>query len=255
MVYCILVYNTPRPTCFVYKTRVIDNFRVVIQAVYTTSGRVGTKIAVTFKESIEFFVVGGAEQKVGVNLKLARRVKQVKPVPLPSEASPPSGVSPGSQRLMGSNFTLTGVLQIVFMGVIGFAIIEVLYENQNNRPGTFCNLKVPENFHEDHEFTRNFNIKYLLPVSTFTPENYIHTIAKETKTTEIEVFHNFVLNQKLIVTASRNASYLIITVVIFRGILRICKLVVIELFGTAVVQNNSFMVAVVTYPLCFIITN
>lgn len=92
-------------------------------------------------------------------------------------------------------------------------------------------------------------------MATFTPENYIQTIAKETKTTEIEVFHNFVLNQKLIVTASRNASYLIITVVIFRGVLRICELVIIELFGTAVVQNNSFMVAVVTYPLCFIITN
>lgn len=137
---------------------IIDNCRVLIQVVYTNGGRVGAKIGITFKESIEFFLVGGAEQKVGVNLKLARRVKQVKPLPLPSEASPLSGVSPGSQRLMGSNFTLTGVLQIVFLGVIGFAIIEVLYENRNNRPGTFCNLKVPENFHEDHEFIRNFHI-------------------------------------------------------------------------------------------------
>lgn len=228
-----------------------DNFRIMVQGVVNQSGRVGGKVILVVKEKVEIFISLDAEKKVGINFNFAKKGKPVEPLPITPVEEPSLVASPTETAFI----SVATIFFVTGGAIIALQLVQVLYKNPNKQgEGFYCNLAIPQGFKETNNFTRKFQLQYLFPVASFPSEEYIKKIAKKTGTSETEVFRNFVLYQKVIVSFAERATIVILSLLVFRVNIRICQLALTEIVGSAFIRTNGLAAMAIAYPLSFILT-
>lgn len=91
-----------------------------------------------------------------------------------------------------------------------------MYKNTNQRATRYCGLFIPEKyFDKTAEFERNFDWRYFIPITCYTPTEYLKKIGVDKNCCEATAFYNFIYYQEIILGIAQKSSNILITLSVF----------------------------------------